>query len=77
MRCLYLEAYGWLANCGVFNGILDGFLAFDSGGNRISFQLQEGFIPANSLAFATGQRQSNPRWYTDQYPWNWNVVFSH
>ena len=72
---LYMDAYGFLARCGKFNGILDGFLRFDEGGTRINKQLERVYLPANSLTFTPGEKIDNERWYDDKYAWNWDEVF--
>ena len=72
---LYMDAFGFLARCGKFNGILDGFLRFDEGGTRINKQLERIYLPADSLAVAYGANIDNERWYQAKYPWNWDEVF--
>lgn len=72
---LYMEAFGFLAKCGKFHGILDGFLKFDEGGTRINFQLERSYLPKGSTSFAVGARIENPRWEDDQVAWDWNAVF--
>jgi len=72
---LYMDAFGFLAKCGKFHGILDGFLKFDAGGTRINKQYERVYFPANSTTLTPGERFDNPRWYDDQYNWDWNAVF--
>jgi len=74
---LYIEAYGFLAKCGRFDGVLDHFLAFDAGGTRIQKQLEQSYLPANSLVPTWGVRIDNNRWYTEQVAWPWVQVFGH
>jgi hypothetical protein len=57
-----------MATCGATDGLLDGFLEFDAGGTSIQFQVQRVYVPAGDTASMTGERRSNPRWYTDQVP---------
>lgn len=72
---LYMEAFGFLAKCGKFNGILDGFLRFDEGGTRIDKVLERVYLPAGSAELAYGERIDNPRWYDEQAAWDWDAVF--
>ena len=71
----YMDAFGFLAKCGKFHGILDGFLRFDEGGTRINLQLERVYLPADSLTFTPAERIDNPRWDAEQYAWDWNAVF--
>jgi len=72
---LYMDAYGFLARCGKFNGILDGFLRFDAGGTRINKELQRIYLDGGSTDISYGQRIDNERWYDDKVVWNWDQVF--
>jgi hypothetical protein len=74
---LYLEEYTWMATCGKSPGLLDGFLAFDAGGTSVQFQLERSYFPAGSLTFATGERRSNPRWYSGQVALDTVALFDH
>jgi hypothetical protein len=74
---LYLEEYAWMATCGTSPGLLDGFLAFDAGGTSIQFQLERAYLPTGSQTITTGERRSNPRWYSDQAPLDTTALFDH
>jgi hypothetical protein len=73
---LYLEDYIWMATCGATDGLLDGFLEFDAGGTSIQFQIQRLYEAAGTTTAVTGERRSNPRWYTDQVPLD-AALFDH
>jgi hypothetical protein len=72
---LYMDALGFLAKCGQFHGVLDGFLRFDAGGTRINKQLQRIYLPEGSTDFAFGEVIDNPRWTADQVTYDWKTVF--
>jgi hypothetical protein len=74
----YIEAYGWLAKCGRFDGVFDHLLQFDAGGTKINFEYEQLVIPAGSLTLtAVGRPIENPRWSAERFAWDWKTVFGH
>jgi hypothetical protein len=72
---LYMEAFGFLAKCGTFNGILDGWLRFDEGGTRINKELERIYLARFETTVSFGDRVDNERWYDDKVAWDWDQVF--
>ena len=61
----YLDSYLWAATCGRTAGINDKQLKFDRTGTRISYNLADYYIPANTLQIRVGPLYFNPRWFSE------------
>lgn len=72
---LYIEVLGWITNQGKFFGVDDHHLQFDQFGTRIAYEIEDLYVPANTLDIAETNLRQNPRWLAERFPWSWSSVF--
>jgi hypothetical protein len=72
---LFIEVFGWITNQGKFFGVDDHHLQFDQFGTRIAYEIEDQYVPANTLDIAETNLRQNPRWLAERFAWSWSSVF--